>query len=217
MKCWALSRLLGVETLITMDKTKSLHRISGIIIAIFAAAHLFNHAMAWYGIDNHREIMEALRKIYRQPVVETGLLLCFGFQVYSGIKQAMTLRKAPHLSLNDRLQMYAGLAFAFFIVQHIGAVVGQRLYFGTNTDFYFAARVVLEAPFKYYFVPYYFLGILALGIHVAATHRTKIAGMVGEKQATFHGLVITALAFFTAILILYVFMGGRYAIIIPKV
>lgn len=200
-----------------MDKTKSLHRISGIIIAIFAAAHLFNHAMAWYGIETHRDIMEALRNIYRQPVVETVLLLCFGFQVYSGIKQAVTLRKAPHLSLNDRLQMYAGWAFAFFIVQHIGAVVGQRLYFGTNTDFYFAARVVLEAPFKYYFVPYYFLGIMALGVHVAATHRKKIAGMVGEKQATFHGLVITALAFFTAILILYVFMGGRYEIAIPKV
>lgn len=195
-----------------MDKTKSLHRISGIIIAIFAAAHLFNHAMAWYGIETHREIMEALRNIYRQPIVETGLLLCFGFQVYSGIKQAVTLRKVPHLSLNDRLQMYAGLAFAFFIIQHIGAVVGQRLYFGTNTDFYFAARVVLEGPFKYYFVPYYFLGIMALGVHVAATHRKKIAGMVGEKQATFHGLVITALAFFTAILILYVFMGGRYEI-----
>ncbi|MBB3836119.1 hypothetical protein FHS57_000101 [Runella defluvii] len=200
-----------------MDKTKSLHRISGIIIAIFAAAHLFNHAMAWYGIETHREIMEALRNIYRQPVVETVLLLCFGFQVYSGMKQAVALRKMPHLSLNDRLQMYAGLAFAFFIVQHIGAVVGQRLYFGTNTDFYFAARVVLEAPFKYYFVPYYFLGIMALGVHVAATHRKKIAGMVGEKQATFHGLVITALAFFTAILILYVFMGGRYEIAIPKV
>lgn len=195
-----------------MDKTKSLHRISGIIIAIFAAAHLFNHAMAWYGIETHRDIMEALRNIYRQPVVETVLLLCFGFQVYSGIKQAVTLRKVPHLSLNDRLQMYAGWAFAFFIVQHIGAVVGQRLYFGTNTDFYFAARVVLEGPFKYYFVPYYFLGIMALGIHVAATHRKKIAGKVGEKQATFHGLVITALAFFTAILILYVFMGGRYEI-----
>ena len=200
-----------------MDKIKSLHRISGIIIAIFAAAHLFNHGMAWYGIETHREIMETLRNIYRQPVVEIVLLLCFGFQVYSGIRQAMALRKVPHLSLNDRLQMFAGWGFAFFIVQHIGAVVGQRLYFGTDTDFYFAARVVLEAPFKYYFVPYYFLGIMALGIHVAATHRKKIAGMVSDKQAKFHALVISALAFFTAMLILYVFMGGRYVIVMPKV
>lgn len=200
-----------------MDKTKNLHRITGIIISVFATAHLFNHAMAWYGIETHREIMEAMRKIYRQPIVETFLLLCFGFQVYSGIKQAQKARKNASLPLLDRLQIYSGLVFAFFITQHIIAVITQRLYLHLESDFYFAARVVLEAPFKFYFVPYYFLGIMALGIHVAVTHRKKITGMVSEKQANVQALVITALAFCTAILILYIFMGGRYVIIIPKV
>ena len=200
-----------------MDKTKNLHRITGIIISVFATAHLFNHAMAWYGIETHREIMEAMRKIYRQPIVETFLLLCFGFQVYSGIKQAQKARKNASLPLLDRLQIYSGLVFAFFITQHIIAVITQRLYLHLESDFYFAARVVLETPLKFYFVPYYFLGIMALGIHVAATHRKKITGMVSEKQANGQALVITALAFCTAILILYIFMGGHYSIIIPKV
>lgn len=200
-----------------MNKTIAFHRITGIIISVFAAAHLFNHAMAWYGIEAHREMMEAMRKIYRQPIVETFLLLCFGFQVYSGIKQVQKARKNASLPLLDRLQIYSGLVFAFFITQHIIAVITQRLYLHLESDFYFAARVVLETPLKFYFVPYYFLGIMALGIHVAATHRKKITGMVSEKQANVQALVITALAFCTAILILYIFMGGHYSIIIPKV
>jgi succinate dehydrogenase/fumarate reductase cytochrome b subunit len=198
-----------------MDKTKTLHRITGIIIAIFVSAHLFNHAMAWFGVETHREIMEALRKVYRQPVVEVLLVLCFGFQVYSGIKQVRRLKNKSALSLNDRLQIYSGLVFAFFIVQHIPAVLFQRAYFKFDTNFYFAARVVLEAPFKYYFVPYYFLGIMAFGVHVAATHRKKMRESGNEKQANFQALLIVFLALIVTGIIFYVFMGGCFPIAIP--
>ncbi len=192
------------------------HRITGIIITVFAVIHLFNHAMAWFGIETHREIMEALRKVYRQPLVEILLICCFGFQVYSGIRQAIYLKKKPVLTVNDRLQLYSGLGFAYFIVQHIGAVLFQRMYFKFDTDFYFAARVVLEAPFKFYFVPYYFSGIMALGMHIAATHRKKSSSFANHKRSDWPALFVIFLTFLLALLILYIFMGGRYAIIIPN-
>lgn len=198
-----------------MDKTKTLHRVTGIIIALFVSAHLFNHAMAWFGVETHREIMEALRKIYRQPVVEVLLVLCFGFQVYSGIKQVRRLKNKSTLSLNDRLQIYSGLVFAFFIVQHIPAVLFQRAYFQLDTNFYFAARVVLEAPFKYYFVPYYFIGIMAFGIHLAAIHRKKITEIGYQKQADFQAGLILLFTLCMVALIFYTFMGGHFPIAIP--
>ncbi len=198
-----------------MDRTKTLHQVTGIIIALFASAHLLNHAMAWFGIETHREIMEALRKVYRQPVVEVLLVLCFGFQVYSGIKQAKQLKHKNDLSLNDRLQIHSGLVFAFFIVQHIPAVLFQRAYFGFDTNFYFAARVVLEAPFKFYFVPYYFLGIMAFGIHIAAVHRKKMSKVGARKQADFQASLIVFFTLTIIGIIFYVFMGERFPISLP--
>lgn len=197
-------------------KSISIHRITGIIIAVFAFAHLFNHAMAWFGVETHREIMEAFRVVYRQPFVEALLIACFGFQVYSGIRQVLYLRKQPSLTLNERLQLYSGLVFAYFIVQHIPAVLFQRAYFTFDTNFYFAARVVLEAPFKFYFVPYYFLGVMAFGVHIAATHRKKTADLNNSKQADLQAIVIIFMTFIIAVLILYVFMGGHFPIVIPK-
>ncbi|WP_428656780.1 hypothetical protein [Runella sp.] len=194
----------------------SIHRITGIIIAVFAFAHLFNHAMAWFGIETHREIMESLRVVYRQPFVEVLLIVCFGFQVYSGIRQVIYLRKQPSLTLNERLQLYSGVVFAYFIVQHIPAVLFQRTYFTFDTNFYFAARVVLEAPFKFYFVPYYFLGIMAFGLHVAATHRKKVASIIDKKQADLQALFIIFTTLMIALFILYVFMGGHFPIVIPR-
>lgn len=198
-----------------MDKTKTIHRITGIFIAVFALAHLFNHAMAWFGIETHREIMETLRQFYRQPLIEAVLVICFGFQVYSGVIQVKRLKKENALTLNDRLQIYSGVVFAFFIIQHIPAVLFQRAYFKFDTNFYFAARVVLEAPFKYYFVPYYFLGMMAFGVHVAVTHRKKMAEAVNRKQADFQALLIVLLFLTLTGIIFYVFMGGRFPIAIP--
>lgn len=198
-----------------MDKTKTLHRITGIMIAVFVFAHLLNHSMAWFGIETHREIMEALRKIYRQPVIEALLVVCFGFQVYSGLRQVKNLKKKDSLAINDRLQIYSGVVVAFFIVQHIPAVLFQRIYFQLDTDFYFAARVVLEAPFQFYFVPYYFLGIMAFGIHVAVTHRKKMTESGKQKQANFQAIIIILLFFTLTGIIFYVFMGGRFPIAIP--
>lgn len=197
--------------------TKKLHRITGVIISVFIVAHLFNHAMAWFGIETHREIMENLRRFYRNPVSETILITCFSLQIYSGIVQFLKLRKQTNLSISEKLKMYSGLYIAYFLVQHILAVIGQRLYYQFDTNFYFASRVVLEAPMKFYFIPYYFLGVFAFGIHVASIHREKVQKYISLKQADFHAWAIASIFFIAALIILYVFMGGRYEIIIPKI
>lgn len=196
---------------------KQLHRITGIIVSIFIVAHLFNHAMAWFGIETHQSILESLRLVYRIPVIEFLLVLAFVFQAISGGIQFLKLRKQTHQPTFFKIKLYSGLILGLFILQHITATIGQRWYYEFDTNFYFASRVVLQSPALYYFIPYYFLGIMAFAAHIASVHREKIMPTVGVKTATIHFYLILMVFFTLALLILYIFTGNLYEIEIPAV
>jgi succinate dehydrogenase/fumarate reductase cytochrome b subunit len=196
-------------------QNQNLHRITGIIVSVFVIAHLFNHLMAWFGIATHQQILENLRLIYRQPFVEIILVGCFVFQIFSGVKLVLRLRKKESLSTYEKIQKWTGIIFGLFITQHIIATISQRIIFQFDTNFYFASRVVLEYPFKFYFTPYYLLGIMAFALHVANVHKHKIKPIVGIRQAKIHFMLILGVFFIVALIILYVFMGVRYDIVIP--
>jgi hypothetical protein len=195
---------------------KNLHRITGIIVSIFVIVHLFNHSMAWFGIATHQRILEIFRVIYRQPLIEICLISCFLFQAFSGVKLIFRLRKKEGKSAFEKIQIYSGVILGLFIIQHIAATIGQRYYFGFDTNFYFASRVVLQNPIKWYFIPYYALGIMSFATHVANVHEHKMISRIGEPQAKVHFWVIISLFALVTSLILFVFMGGRFEIIIPK-
>ncbi len=195
---------------------KQLHRITGIIVSVFIILHLFNHSMAWFGVDMHQKVLETLRQFYRIPPIEVILVSCFIFQAVSGIKLFFQLRKKKEKSKYEKLQMYSGLLIGLFLLQHIPATIGQRLLNGFDTNFYFASRVVIQEPLLYYFVPYYFAGIVAVGLHIANVHRHKIGPKVGSKAAQIHFYAILSLFIIVAFIILYSFMGGRFEIVIPN-
>lgn len=183
----------------------------------FALPHLGNHALAWFGIDTHQKILDALRIVYRNPFVEIPLIFCFAFQAYSGIRLFATLRKKEQKTKMELLKMYSGLALGLFLLQHIPATIGMRLAYGFDTNFFFAARVVCQTPHLFYFVPYYFLGILALGVHLGAIHKDKIMQKTGIRAANMHFYAIFGLFAILAILILFVLMGGKFSFQIPAI
>lgn len=195
---------------------KQIHRITGIIVSIFIVAHLFNHCMAYYGIETHQAILESFRKVYRIPVIEFLLVAAFVFQGVTGIQLFLKLRKKGQRTSLEKLKMYSGLVLGLFILQHIGATIGMRWYYEFDTNFYFAARVAIQEPFLYYFIPYYFAGIMAFAVHIAAVHRGKITRFVSIQQATIHFYGILFFFFLVAALILFTFTGGFYEIEIPS-
>lgn len=194
---------------------KTIHRLTGIFVSIFIVAHLYNHCMAMWGISTHQSILEALRRIYRIPIIEILLIGAFLFQSISGIQLFLKLRKKANKTKLERVKMYSGLILGLFVIQHISATVGQRLYFGFDTNFYFASRVVIEDPWFYFFIPYYFLGVMSFGFHLASIHKEKISKFVNQKQATIHFVFIILLFFVISLFILYIFTGGFYEIVIP--
>ena len=143
----------------------TLHRLSACLIGLFIVVHLLNHLLALGGIDAHIAFMESFRRLYRQPGVEIALLFCVLFQVCSGVF-FIKRRWGQRQGFFERLQAVSGGYLAFFLLNHVGAVLFGRAS-DLDTNFYFAAAGIHVSPFQYFFVPYYFLAVLAIFCHVA--------------------------------------------------
>jgi len=65
--------------------------------------------------------------------------------------------------------MASGAILLLFLVQHVGAALYVRAFLPSiDTNIYWAASVVHSKPLSLYFGPYYFLGVSAVFLHIAA-------------------------------------------------
>jgi len=182
--------------------TKKLHFYSGLMLTLFVGMHLVNHAYSVLGIAYHLEMMDLLRRIYRNVIVESVLLIAVFFQIFSGIKLFREKRKLT-LNFYGKLQIVSGLYLAFFLLAHVSAVFGGRFILGLDTNFYFGVAGLNTFPFYLFFVPYYGIAILSFFGHMAAIHSYKmkksIFGFLPHQQAngilTF-GIFITIFIFY---------------------
>lgn len=183
-------------------KLKRLHYLSGLMITVFVGLHLFNHCCSIFGVATHIEVMDALRLVYRNVVVETVLLAAVVVQIISGLKLFAINRKTA-TSLFDKLQIWTGLYLAFFLLFHVSAVLAGRYYLHLDTNFYFGAAGINAFPTALFFVPYYALAVVSFFGHVAAIHHKKmkhnVAGLTPGQQAkgiVISGIVLTGLIFY---------------------
>ncbi|MGX5857614.1 hypothetical protein ACWKW6_28410 [Dyadobacter jiangsuensis] len=187
-------------------KLKQLHRISGIIIAVFLVLHLSNHLFALGGPALHIAVMKYFRMVYRFPPVEAMLLLCVTMQIISGLRLVFIkgFRKQP---LYVIAQAVSGIYLSLFLINHVRAVLLARYEWHVETDFYFASGVAVHYPEKLFFIPYYTLSVLCAFTHIACAHyarRMELAAVsipagteIRFKKEAFGilatGLVVTAL------------------------
>lgn len=155
-----------------------LHRISACILGVFVILHLGNHAVLFLGPDQaalwHQRIQDLLRLFYRQPQIEPVLIASVIVQITTGlrllIRRGWPKRRAMHV------QSVTGAVLAFFIIQHVSAVLMARIGWpsgldGTqslDTTIYFAASVLHPDALPAYFAPYYLSGTAAIGLHLAS-------------------------------------------------
>lgn len=143
-----------------------LHRISALIIGTFIVVHLVNHLCIINGVQPHIDFMESIRKVYRNIFVESVLLTCILFQIISGL-YFVWRGKGKHSGFLEKTQVLSGLYLAYFFLNHIGAVFYGRIFEGLDTNIYFGIAGFHNAPFHLYFIPYYFLAIVAVFLHIA--------------------------------------------------
>lgn len=181
---------------------KTSHYWTGLLLAVFVLLHLANHLVALAGEAAHLQLMAVLRQGYRQLVVEAGLLLAVAGQVFTGLRLYWRHRRQPPRPVAERLQLYSGLYLAFFLLVHTGAVLGGRAVLGLDTNLYFAAAGLNTFPFSLFFVPYYFLAVTAVFLHLASLHYLKGAPRWGACRARRQALGIGGAGLLLAGLIL---------------
>lgn len=176
-----------------MIPTRRLHRGAGAgaVLAAFLLVHVANHLVALAGVDAHVRFMETARLVYRQPVVESLLLLCVAVQAGSGLALAWAGRRRR--GVLARGQVASGGYLALFLAIHVAAVLAGRVA-GLDTNFHFAAAGLHVWPFVLFFGPYYFFAVAALCVHVGCALawrvRTRLVAVAGAAAVA--GVVLGA-------------------------
>jgi len=181
---------------------KRLHYFSGITLALFTFIHLANHLVGLWGINAYTQFMNAARLIYRNPVIESLLLLAVLLQISSGINLVRRNRKLSGMSKAERLRIFSGLYLALFLVIHVFVVLFYRGK-GIDTNFYFACLGFNIFPVVLIFIPYYSAGIMSVFIHLGVVHYYKMQRYVSVAKSKKQAIgIIMAGCFITAFSIL---------------
>jgi hypothetical protein len=148
-------------------------------------------------------------------VVESILLLCVIFQIVSGV-YFVWRRWGQRSGFIEKAQALSGLYLAFFFLNHVGAVLYGRLVAQLDTNIYFGIAGFHNPPFHLYFIPYYFLAVVAIFVHIAAAFnwlsRNKILNPLRIKLV----YTIMATGCLLSLVLILGFSGWFHEIVIPQ-
>jgi hypothetical protein len=184
------------------NAVKTAHYYSGLLLSVFIFMHISNHLLALVSPQSHILFMEKARLIYRQPIIETLLLMAVLLQILSGLKLIKQLKSDNLLLLSDKLRIYSGLYLAFFLIIHVSAVISGRVVFNLDTNIYFGAAGINLFPFNLFFIPYYFLSITAIFTHIACIHYKKAGQYLPIKMVKNQSIIIAIIGIILAFLII---------------
>lgn len=149
---------------------RRLHRGVAVLLGLFLLLHLGNHLAGLWGQGAHRAVQDALRVVYRNPIVEPLLLAAVCFQISAGL---MLLARRPRVTL----QTLSGAYLALFLLVHLGAVLAAR-WQGTATDLAFAAAGLhAPLPWPLVFAVYYGLAVMAVFAHLSVPLSRRAPGL----------------------------------------
>lgn len=153
------------------------HGISGAVVALFIAFHLFNHLFGLLGPQAHAEVMELGRQVYRSPVVEPLLVAALLFQVFSGLRLAWEWTSEA-TDFHRIFQIASGVFLSIFIIGHLNAVfIFARTWAGIETDWAFATGAptgLILDPWSIRLVPHYALGVFFILAHLVSGLRVVL-------------------------------------------
>jgi hypothetical protein len=140
-----------------------------LIVLIFLAWHLLNHASAAFSPEFNQAMMSTLRKWYRSDLVQQVLVTLMLFQVVSGV--ILVLRATARRSdLYWTLQTSTGAFLAAFIVSHLNAVfILGRAVTKVDTTFLWASGApvgLLPDAWNVRLIPHYSLGVWFVITHM---------------------------------------------------
>ncbi len=152
---------------------RGVHRGLGVALGLFLVLHLGNHLAGLWGQEVHATAQAALRKVYRNPVIEPLLLAAVCLQIGLGLRLFARRRRLTRQTLS-------GAYLALFLMIHVGVVLTAR-WQGTETDLAFAAAGLhAPLPWPLVFALYYGLAVMAVFVHlsVPVSRHHALAGRI---------------------------------------
>ncbi|MFN6373718.1 MAG: hypothetical protein ACK4YD_00995 [Chitinophagia bacterium] len=191
-----------------------LHRICGLILVCFVGIHLFNHLCSLLGADAHLAVMQQLRKVYRNPFVETVLLMAVVLQIISGLSFVFSKQKNKWKSC-AKWQVCSGFYLAVFLFIHVGAVLAGRFILELDTNIYFGVAGLNSFPANLFFIPYYTLAIAAFFMHLAALHAQRMHKNIAGVSVALQTKLLIITGVLIAFAVLYGMTNGFRGLPLP--
>jgi hypothetical protein len=178
------------------------HGISALlIIVLFLGMHLTNHFAGIISEEQHRQLMDLFRTIYRGHIVEPVIVLLFLFQTISGIALVQKLSTRP-ADFFRSLQIASGAYLVFFVIAHMNSVfIYARKYAGIKTDWDFATGAptgLLHDAWNIRLVPHYYLGVFLMLSHLILAARL-IAIAHGARPERANVIALLGIVFSAAV------------------
>ncbi len=192
-----------------------IHQWSALLIAIFLTMHLFNHLLALVGPDVHIAWMERFRVLYRSLLFEVALLAAVMVQIASGIFFAIRRwerRESPY----EQLQVWAGMYLVFFLSVHMIDVMSARMTHAMDTNYWFVVADIRAALLPALKLLFYFLGIVAVSIHLACGVYWLLCRTGETPQRRMVAISIAISGIVIAVLIVLGFSGILYPVELPR-
>ena len=145
------------------------HSISAsAILLLFVGPHIVNHVAGFWNGSVHIAIMNVVRHVYRDDIVQPILLALIGFQILSGTALVRRRMRMPSDFLGT-LQTMSGVYVGVYFLAHMTAVFAAR-YAGTDTNWTWLTRPndsMLVSLSNLRLIAHYWVGPVAIVTHVA--------------------------------------------------
>jgi hypothetical protein len=140
------------------------------ILLLFIGPHLVNHAAGFWNGPVHIAIMNVVRRVYRDDIVQPVLLALIGFQILSGTALVRRRIRMPS-DFPGTVQTMSAVFVGVYFLAHMTAVFATR-HAGTDTNWIWLTRpngsmLVSLGPSNLRLIAHYWVGPIAIVAHVA--------------------------------------------------
>jgi len=145
------------------------HGVSALaILLLFVGPHIGNHLAGFWNGPVHIEMMNAVRRVYRDDIVQPVLLTLIGFQILTGTVLVRRRMRMPSDFLGT-IQTMSGVYVGVYFLAHVTAVFAAR-YAGADTNWNWLTRPhdsMLVSLSNLRLIAHYWVGPIAIVTHVA--------------------------------------------------
>jgi len=145
------------------------HGVSAsVILLLFIGPHIVNHVAGFWNGPVHIVIMNLVRHVYRDDIVQPVLLALIGFQILSGTALVRRRMSMPSDFLGT-MQTMSGVFVGVYFLAHTTAVFATR-HAGTDTNWIWLTSPndsMLVSLSNLRLIAHYWVGPIAIFTHVA--------------------------------------------------